>query len=63
MSKTLAISVELRCPICKTRGNIYLKKDSFIKNPRGLAAYNIETNSICTHSFIAYIDNNMQTRD
>ena len=63
MTENLAKNVEIQCPICNKTGMIYFKENSSVKSERGITAVNIEPNLICTHSFIAYIDNNLTMRD
>jgi len=55
--------VSIKCPSCSTKGDIQIA-DDFIKNTsRGLLAVNITKDLICSHSFIAYIDKNLNVRD
>jgi len=55
--------VEIRCPACSKRGNIQLEESVINQSTRGVTAINIDKNQICPHSFVAYIDKNMDIRD
>ena len=63
MTQRLATYIEMQCPICKTTEKIYLGDKPLAKSPRGLTCIMVGTNSICSHSFIAYVDNNMTMRE
>lgn len=55
--------LEIRCPSCSARGKIEISEDAIKNISRGVLAVNIAVNMICEHSFIAYVDRNMQIRD
>jgi hypothetical protein len=55
--------VEIRCPNCNKRGFIELTFEKFPNVTKGLLAVNIAPNTICSHSFIAYVDKNYNVRD
>ncbi len=57
------MSVEIRCPICSKRGTFTISEDSLKNVERGLLAVNIAEGIVCEHSFIAYVDKNLQVRD
>lgn len=55
--------IEINCPSCNSRGYFEVSED-FVKNvSRGIFAINIAARTICTHTFIAYIDKNLEVRD
>lgn len=55
--------LQVICPDCSSRGNIEIS-DNAIKNvSRGLLAVNVPQGTICSHSFITYIDKNLEVRD
>jgi hypothetical protein len=55
--------IQIRCPICGKWGFIEIP-EVIIKNvSRGVIAVNIANKRICEHSFIAYIDKNLEVRD
>jgi hypothetical protein len=53
----------IQCPSCSEKGYIEISDEEFKNIPRGLLAVNIINNLICQHSFIAYIDKNLNIRD
>ena len=55
--------VHINCPACKEYGHIDISPDVMKDVTRGLLAVNISSGIICTHSFVAYIDKNMNVRD
>ncbi|MFX1314554.1 MAG: hypothetical protein ACFE9T_01725 [Promethearchaeota archaeon] len=55
--------LEIRCPSCSARGKIEIAEDVIKNVSKGLLAVNIAIGMICEHSFIAYVDKNMQIRD
>ncbi|MFX0042578.1 MAG: hypothetical protein ACFE8L_06680 [Candidatus Hodarchaeota archaeon] len=55
--------LEIRCPSCSARGKIEISEDAIKNVTRGVLAVNIAVGMICEHSFIAYVDRNMQIRD
>ena len=55
--------VEVRCPSCNSVGYIEVSPDAMKDVSRGLLAVNIAEHTICTHSFITYIDKNLNVRD
>ncbi|MFX1409651.1 MAG: hypothetical protein ACFFA6_04820 [Promethearchaeota archaeon] len=55
--------LEIRCPSCSARGKIEIEEDAVKNVSKGLLAVNIAIGMICEHSFIAYVDKNMQIRD
>ena len=55
--------VEIRCPTCQGVGFIQVSSEAMKNVSRGLLAVNIAEHTICTHSFIAYIDKNLNVRD
>ncbi|TFG01090.1 MAG: hypothetical protein EU541_00430 [Promethearchaeota archaeon] len=58
------VKVQINCPLCNKYGKVELKKvDILKKSSSGLAAINIKENIICEHSFVAYIDKNLNIRD
>lgn len=57
------MSVQVRCPTCSKQGKIEVSRDSLKNVTRGLLAVNVSEGIVCEHSFIAYIDKNLQVRD
>ncbi len=57
------VKVEIACPVCSKFGIIEVEENIISNSKRGLAAINVSTDLICEHSFIAYIDKNLQVRD
>lgn len=55
--------IEIRCPNCNKQGFIELSIEKFPNIARGLLAINIAANTICSHSFIVYVDKNLRIRD
>lgn len=55
--------VEIRCPSCQGVGFIQVSEDAMKNVSRGLLAVNIAEHTICDHSFITYIDKNLNVRD
>ena len=55
--------VKIRCPSCSRTGFIEISTESIKKALRGLIAINIAKGIICEHTFIAYIDKNLNIRD
>ncbi len=56
--------IEIRCPACSKKG--YMEIDDSIlerKMERGIMTINLGKNQICEHTFVAYIDNNLNVRD
>lgn len=56
-------SIIINCPTCKTKGKIEVYKEQLKDVTRGLLAINIARNIVCEHTFIAYIDKNLNVRD
>ncbi len=55
--------VLIRCPSCSKQGRIDLADDSAKDAQKGLLAVNVAPNMICEHSFVAYLDKNLQARN
>jgi hypothetical protein len=55
--------IEIRCPSCSQVGYINVSEDAMKNVSRGLLAVNIAEHTICSHSFITYIDKNLNVRD
>jgi hypothetical protein len=55
--------IEIICPSCSKKGTIDLALDLLEKSARGIVAINLGEKQICPHSFVAYIDRNLQVRD
>ncbi|MFX1275282.1 MAG: hypothetical protein ACFFBP_18690 [Promethearchaeota archaeon] len=62
-SKDQSVAIKVRCPVCIASGQINIEKNKVTENERGITAVNITENTICEHSFITYIDNNLDIRD
>lgn len=57
------MKVQLRCPECEKNGYIEVSKQELKNVSRGLLAVNISEEIICKHSFVAYLDKNLNVRD
>ena len=57
MVKTMII-----CPTCKKNGNIEISTEPINNSLSGVISVNIAKDIICEHSFIAYIDKNLNIR-
>ena len=57
------VKVEIRCPECSKIGKLEVEENIVKQSKRGIAAINISEDLICKHSFIAYIDKNLNVRD
>ncbi|MFX1394065.1 MAG: hypothetical protein ACFFAH_10865 [Promethearchaeota archaeon] len=55
--------VQISCPSCSKFGYIEIAEDLINKSMRGLLAVNIAEETICSHTFIVYIDKNLIIRD
>ncbi|MFX1393706.1 MAG: hypothetical protein ACFFAH_09030 [Promethearchaeota archaeon] len=55
--------VEIVCPSCNKKGIINISTEALKNTVSGLLAVSILTDIICSHSFMAYIDMNLQVRD
>ena len=55
--------IQINCPSCSKTGYIEISPDAMKNTLRGLLAINIAKDIICSHSFIAYIDKNLNVRD
>jgi hypothetical protein len=55
--------LEIRCPTCSARGYIDISEEALKNVTKGLLAVNIAVGMVCEHSFVAYVDKNMQIRD
>ncbi|MFW9899112.1 MAG: hypothetical protein ACFFDO_07615 [Candidatus Thorarchaeota archaeon] len=57
------VNVEIRCPECSKIGKLEVEENLIIQSKRGVSAINVAEDLICNHSFIAYIDKNLNVRD
>jgi hypothetical protein len=55
--------LEIRCPTCSARGYIEISEEALKNVTKGLLAVNVAVGMVCEHSFVAYVDKNMQIRD
>jgi hypothetical protein len=55
--------VEIICPTCQSRGKIEVSEEALENVERGLLAVNIAPEIICEHTFVVYIDKNMEVRN
>ncbi len=55
--------LQVVCPNCSQRGNIEISDGALKSVSRGLLAVNVPEGTICSHSFITYIDKNLKIRD
>ena len=63
MEAKLVVKIEIRCPACKSRGEIRIQRNLIAESVRGITAVNVAQDLICEHSFVAYIDRNLSVRD
>lgn len=56
-------SIKIQCPSCGKKGDFEILEEKIKNVARGLLAVNIAENTICEHSFIAYVDRNFTIRD
>lgn len=63
MSSKLEVKVEIRCPVCSKKGEIWVEKNFILESKRGVSAINVSQDLVCEHSFVAYIDKNLDVRD
>lgn len=63
MSSDEMTNVDVRCPICTKKGYIEVNLTELRKIERGLLAINVAENTVCEHTFIAYVDKNLNVRD
>ena len=57
------VKVKIECPVCFKGGYIEVEKAITDNSERGVTAINVQSNIICPHSIIIYIDNNYIVRD
>lgn len=57
------VKVEIRCPACSKVGYIEIEDKIINQSSRGVTAINVSNDQMCSHSFVAYIDKNMDVRD
>lgn len=57
------MKLSVSCPKCSVKGFINVSEDAVTKAQRGLVAINIARNTVCEHSFVAYVDKNFKVRD
>ena len=55
--------LQVVCPDCSQRGSIEISDNAIKSVSRGLLAVNVPEGTICSHSFITYIDKNLKIRD
>ena len=57
------VQICVQCPSCGKKGDIEVSEESLKGVTRGLLAVNIPEDTICSHTFFAYIDKNFKIRD
>ncbi|MFX1260360.1 MAG: hypothetical protein ACFFAN_21120 [Promethearchaeota archaeon] len=57
------VKVKIHCPSCSKMGNIEIEENIIAESKRGISAVNVAEHLICPHSFVAYIDKNLNVRD
>lgn len=55
--------LQVICPECSSRGNIEISNNAIKNVSSGLLAVNVPQGTICSHSFITYVDKNLEIRD
>lgn len=63
VSNEFLVNITIHCPICNTRGVVSCEKNIIDMNKRGITAINVAENLICEHSFVTYVDKNLNIRD
>ncbi|MFX1273426.1 MAG: hypothetical protein ACFFBP_15435 [Promethearchaeota archaeon] len=58
-----SVKITIYCPICKTMGQVRIEKNIVTMSDKGVTAVNVAENLICEHSFVTYIDKNLDIRD
>ena len=56
------VQVEIRCPECLKMAKVDVEENLLHQSKRGISAINI-CSLICDHTFVAYIDTNLNVRD
>ena len=57
------VRVTIKCPECSAIDRIELDENILAHNERGITAVNVVKSTMCSHSFIVYIDTNFTVRD
>ncbi len=57
------VRVLIKCPECSAIDKIDVDENMIVHNERGVTAVNIVKSTMCSHSFIVYIDTNFAVRD
>ena len=57
------VKVEFRCPTCNKVGKLDIDENLLKKTERGVLAVTIPHGNLCSHSFVAYVDRNLDIRD
>ncbi|MBD3338695.1 MAG: hypothetical protein GF353_06290 [Candidatus Lokiarchaeota archaeon] len=57
------MNIKVICPVCRKKGEIEVSETILKNAPRGLVAINIAKGTICSDSFIVYVDKNLNIRD
>ena len=57
------VKVQVECPSCGTMGYIEVDVNSINSSEGGIVTITLAESVICEHSFIAYLDRNLQLRD
>ena len=55
--------IQIRCPSCHKNGIIEIDDNALKNVTRGLLAIYVNTQMVCEHSFITYVDRNLKIRD
>lgn len=57
------VKTKVRCPSCHKWGDLEIDKNIISGSKRGITAINVAESLICKHSFIIYLDKNLDVRD
>ena len=57
------VRVTIKCPECSAIDRIEVDENIIAHNERGITAVNVVKSTMCSHSFIVYIDTNFAIRD
>lgn len=63
VSDEFNVKIVIHCPICNKKGQINIEKNLIKESSRGVTAINVAEKLICEHSFVTYVDRNLDVRD
>ena len=57
------VEIKILCPTCSKERYLKINEKEVKDNSRGIIALNISNDDICPHSFVTYLDKNLDIRD